>query len=383
MERAAGRDLHFTRDEYAHRLERLRAAMRERGCEAAIIDDPGSLAYLAGFGISGTRYQACLVPLDTDPVMVLRSLDEETFLDHAWFSERVLLADDEDPSAAIAATLRRLGLAQGRVGFELDSGFLTVQRYESLCAALDGAVPCDLSGVVNELRLRKSAQEIAYCRRAAEIADETMARAVAAAGPGVSERGPAALAARSYLELGASDAHVGPVASGSRTGSVHGTLGDHVLERGDILHVELIPEFRGYSARLMRSIAIGDATPSQRRAAEQVVEAQDAQIAAMRPGARACDVDRECRSRVLAAGLRDRFDNVTGYTLGYYGLPSAVRLSDFTRCFLPTADWTLEPEMVFHVYVWGGGVSISESVLVTERGPERLTRTERTLFVRG
>lgn len=145
--------------------------MRERGCEAAIIDDPGSLAYLARFGISGTRYQACLVPLDTDPVMVLRSLDEETFPDHAWFSERVLLADDEDPSAAIAATLRRLGLARGRVGFELDSGFLTVQRYESLCAALDGAVPCDLSGVVNELRLRKSAQEIAYCRRAAEIAD--------------------------------------------------------------------------------------------------------------------------------------------------------------------------------------------------------------------
>lgn len=151
-----------------------------------------------------------------------------------------------------------------------------------------------------------------------------MARAVAAAGPGVSERGPAALAARSYLELGASDAHVGPVASGSRTRSVHGTLGDHVLERGDILHVELIPEFRGYSARLMRSIAIGDATSSQRRAAEQVVEAQDAQIAAMRPGARACDVDRECRSRVLAAGLRDRFDNMTGYTLGYYGLLSAV-----------------------------------------------------------
>ena len=355
MGASAGRDLHFTRGEYAQRLDRLRAAMRERGCEVAIIDDPGSLAYVAGLGISGARYQACLVPLDGDPVMVLRSLDEETFLDHAWFSERVLLADDEDPAAAIAATLRRRGLASGRVGFELDSGFLTVQRYDSLPAALDGATPCDLSGVVNGLRLRKSPQEIPYCRRAAEIADETMRRAVAAAGVGV---------------------------SGSRTGSVHGTLGDHVLERGDILHLELIPEYRGYSARMMRSVAIGDASPSQRRAAEQVIEAQDAQIAAMHPGARACDVDRECRARVLAAGLRDRFDNVTGYTLGYYGLPSAVP-AERLHALLP-AHGGLDA---------GAGHGLPRVRLGRRRehqrvgargnGPERLTRTERTLFVRG
>jgi len=102
----------------------------------------------------------------------------------------------------------------------------------------------------------------------------------------------------------------------------------------------------------------------------------------MRPGALAADVDRIVRRAVLEAGLRDRFDNVTGYTVGFYGTPRSPRASDFTRCFLPESRWLLEPGMTFHVYVFGGGLSISETVLVTEAGPERLTSFERKLFVR-
>jgi Xaa-Pro aminopeptidase len=58
------------------------------------------------------------------------------------------------------------------------------------------------------------------------------------------------------------------------------------------------------------------------------------------------------------------------------------RSSDFTRTFLPTAAWSLEPGMVFHMYTGARGMAFSETVLVTERGPERLTRLERRLFER-
>ena len=37
--------------------------------------------------------------------------------------------------------------------------------------------------------------------------------------------------------------------------------------------------------------------------------------------------------------------------------------------------------MVFHMYTSAKGVSLSETVLVTEDGAERLTRTDRRLFV--
>jgi len=101
----------------------------------------------------------------------------------------------------------------------------------------------------------------------------------------------------------------------------------------------------------------------------------------MKPGAVAADVDRIVRDGVLAAKLRERYENATGYTLGYYA-PWSPRTSDFTRLFVPIATWVLEPGMVFHMYVSAMGLAFSETVLVTEAAAERLTLTERVLFVR-
>jgi Xaa-Pro dipeptidase len=146
--------------------------------------------------------------------------------------------------------------------------------------------------------------------------------------------------------------------------------------------MELVPSVHGYSARLMRPTVIGPPSPEQAETAGRLIAIQDDQIAAMKPGAVARDVDRVCRARVLAAGLRESYDNFTGYTLGYYGATHPPRTSDFTRAFVPTADWVLEPGMVFHMYTGAGGMAFSETVLVSEDGPERLTHLERHLFVR-
>src|SRR5262249_61643344 len=101
-----------------------------------------------------------------------------------------------------------------------------------------------------------------------------------------------------------------------------------------------------------------------------------------KPGAVARDVDHVCRARLLSAGLRESYDNFTASTLGYYGATHPPRTSDFTRAFVPTAAWVLEPAMVFHMYTGARGMAFSETVLVTEGGPDRLTRLERPLFAR-
>jgi Xaa-Pro dipeptidase len=107
---------------------------------------------------------------------------------------------------------------------------------------------------------------------------------------------------------------------------------------------------------------------------------QDRQIAALKPGARAAEVDAILREGVVAAGLRDGYDNITGYTLGLYG-DAGPRTSDFTRILHPGADWRIEAGMVFHIYASAGGAALSESVLVTDTGPELLTHLPRGLLV--
>ena len=371
----------FSREEYARRLAAMRAKMRERDAEIVLVDEAEHLAYLTGFDRSATRYQACAIPLEGEPVMFLRALDEPTFVERSWLTDRITIADWEDSVAVIARELGRRGWAGRRIGLELDSNYLTVRRWQSLTAALPGASFVDFGEVLRDLRLRKSSEEIALLRRAASIADRAMAAAVAAAGEGRNEREAAAAASRTFLELGADTPRIGVITSGSRAASLHGGLGTHRLERGDLLHMELVPQVQGYSARIMRPTAIGAPSAAQVDVARVLVELQDRQLGAMKPGAVAADVDRIVRNGVLSRKLRDRYENATGYTLGYYA-PWSPRTSDFTRLFVPTATWALEPGMVFHMYVSAMGMAFSETVLVTDAGAERLTLAERALFVR-
>jgi len=371
----------FSREEYARRLAAMRAKMRERGADVVLVDEAEHLAYLTGFDRSATRYQACAVPLEGDPVTFLRALDEPSFLERSWLTDRITIADWDDPVAVIVRELDRRGWTDRRIGVELDSNYLTVRRWQSLTAALPAASFVDFGEVLRELRLRKSPEEIELVRRAASIADRAMTAAVAVAGEGRNEREAAAAASRTFLELGADTPRVGVITSGRRAASLHGGLGNHHLERGDLLHMELVPQVHGYSARIMRPTAIGAPSARQRDAARVLLELQDRQLATMKPGVVAADVDRIVRDGVLAAKLRDRYDNATGYTLGYYA-PWSPRTSDFTRLFVPTAMWVLEAGMVFHMYVSALGLAFSETVLVTDAGTERLTQTERILFVR-
>ncbi len=219
-------------------------------------------------------------------------------------------------------------------------------------------------------------------RTAAQILDRTMREVLDAVEPGITCRALLALAARRLLESGADPAHLGYVAAARGANFLHMRPDESALERGDVLHVELVASWQGYEARVMRCVALGAVEPARQRAAEQLAALQDRQIAAMKPGAVAAEVDAVLRQGVIAAGLREDYANITGYTLGYYSR-QPLRSSDFTRCFVPGARWRLEPGMVFHMYTSAQGVSFSETVLVNRDGPERLTKLERRLFVRA
>ena len=129
----------------------------------------------------------------------------------------------------------------------------------------------------------------------------------------------------------------------------------------------------------MRSTVFGEPTAEQYEIAATLVELQDRQLQAIRPSALGRDIDAICRQGVIDAGWRSVYNNVTGYTLGFYPA-STVRSSNFYRAFLPNADWRFEAGMVFHAYVSARGIAFSETVLVTPTGNERLTRLERKLF---
>lgn len=369
----------FGRQEFVARIGRLQQAMGERELDLMLLDDIEILAYFTGYERSISYYRACLVPVSGDPVMVLRSLDTAPFLETSWLADCVGYADTEDAVEVLARVIQEKWGGRAAVGIDFGSHGLTIDAFRRIRTALPNTKFVAMTGIPWELRLIKSPAEIQHLSQAASIADQTMLEITTMARPGMSGRDLSAHAARRYIELGALPGHVGPVTYGKGWGFLHGQLHDTALEPGDILHLELVPRFRGYSARLMRSVVMGQPSPQQQQAARLLIDLQDRQLAAMTPGARACEVDAVLRQGVLQAGLRDSYDNITGYTLGYYS-QQPVRSSDFTRVFSPREDWLLEAGMVFHMYTSAQGLAFSETVHVGTEGARRLTRLDRKLY---
>jgi Xaa-Pro dipeptidase len=129
---------------------------------------------------------------------------------------------------------------------------------------------------------------------------------------------------------------------------------------------------------MMRPVVVGAPSAELTATAGKLIELQDRQIMAMKPGAMARDVDAIMRRGAVDMGLRPTYENVTAYTLGLY--TRTPRTSDFSRVLLPTSDWALEEGMVFHLYATAQGLGFSETVAVLSDGGLRLTRCPRRIL---
>ena len=210
----------FPREEYEDRLRRLRAVMAERAVDALIVDTCEMLDYFTGYAVSENRYRAAVIRPEGNPVMAVRKLDEQPFLNAAWFDERRTFTDAEDPVEVVAEVVGDAA----RVGLDLNSYCMPVKRFRHMARLLGGAEFVDLSDVLMAMRLRKSPAEIEIMRTAAAIADDAMRRAIAAAVPGTSSRRAASVASGAFVEQGADFGRTGPITVGRGWNFMHGRL---------------------------------------------------------------------------------------------------------------------------------------------------------------
>jgi Xaa-Pro dipeptidase len=371
----------FSRDEFERRIRLARTAMEAASVDLLLVDSGELLAWLTGYTVSETMYRAAFLPRDGDAWFTLRALDEAPCREKSWISDVVGFRDTDDAIASVAASIAARGYSRARIGLDTRSYSMSADTFQQLAALLPNASLIPMPGISDSLRWVKSAEEIAMLGQAAVIADKAMAAVAAQATSSMTTRDAAAIAAGVFLREGADTGDVGPIVKATGDHEfLHGIFKTAEIAVGDILHVELIPRVGNYSARMMRPIMVGPPSDELAGAAREIVAIQDRQIAAMKPGALASDVDAVMRDGALRAGLRSSYDNVTGYTLGLY--TRTPRSSDFSRVFLPTSKWQLEEGMVFHMYATAKGLGFSETVAVGREGGARLASTSRRILGR-
>jgi Xaa-Pro dipeptidase len=370
----------FAREEYDARLARVQAALRDKGLDALLAFMPETVTYLTGFFTRGYgTFQLAIIPASGPPTLICRDVEDYYVSATSVFPDRVLWTDSDDPPAvAVAAIRARLGAAPA-LGVELAAWPLSVARWQAISAGLPGARFSDESLLVTDMRFVKSRAEVALQRIAARAAEAGMQAAIEAARPGATEREMAAAICAAMIRAGSDLPGPGVLSSGERAFHLHGGYTDRVLAQGDIVQVETTPNHRHYHARFMRPIRVAQASDADHRIVERLIAIQDAALAAVRPGVPASVPDAIYRDGVLSAGLRETYTNKTFYSVGLMLPPTGGERLEAA----PGATWHFEAGQVFHTYVLAQGFGMSETILVTPDGHERLTRFPRQLFVTG
>lgn len=365
--------LHFAREEFAARRARVLEKMEARKLDALLMFRQESMYYLTGYDTFGyVFFQCLLLRADGGMTLLTRAPDlRQAMLTSTIEDVRIWRdAPDARPSEELRAIVDERDGAK-RLGVEWDAYGLTARNGRALAEAFAGMDLEDASNLVSELRVVKSESELVYVRRAAELADDAMAKAEEAAVPGAFE-GDILAEMQGAVFRGGGDypGNEFIIGSGEQALLCRYFSGRRNLSADDQLTLEFAGAYRHYHAAMMKTLLIGTPTPRHRDMQAVCEEARAGCAEALRPGAALGEVFDAYARAADGAGMRNHRLNACGYSLGALFAPSWM-------------DWPMiyegnrfeaQPGMVFFIHIIladsdaGAAMSAGETYLVTESG---------------
>jgi Xaa-Pro aminopeptidase len=232
--------------------------------------------------------------------------------------------------------------------------------------------------LVERLRLVKDEDELTLMAEGALSGCELFEQILTFIRPGLKEIEVAAELEYQARRLGAEAMSFETiVASGIRSALPHGRATSTPLPRRGFLTLDFGIILGGYCSDMTRTVYLGKPGKKERVAYEAVLEAQEAAIEAVRPGASCWEVDEAARSVLRTAGLAEAFSHSTGHGVGLEIHESPrIGAGQKTR-LLAGMVVTIEPG----IYLSGKfGIRIEDMVAVTRTGCQVLTPAPKALI---
>jgi Xaa-Pro aminopeptidase len=254
----------------------------------------------------------------------------------------------------------------------IESSSMVVSVRDLLAEKLKPVELVSQSGLVEELRSIKDADEIAEIRAAVRQAERGFELMCSLLLKGQTEREAAHELEHGMRRFGALRAAFEPiVAVGDRAALPHYRAGPRRFDESGFALIDwgAVSE-QGYHSDLTRLIVTSKLPPKLHHVYGVVLKAQQAGIAAIRPGVRCQDVDAAARNVIEEAGYAKYFGHGLGHGIGL-DIHELPRLSPISTDELkPGMIVTVEPG----IYLPGvGGVRIEDDILVTRDGAEVLS----------
>jgi Xaa-Pro dipeptidase len=215
----------------------------------------------------------------------------------------------------------------------------------------------------------KSERELARLRRVNEATKAAVRLAAQYVEPGMTEDAIATLVREAQAAAGLSQIWVLAL-TGPNAAFPHGTRNGRPLESGDLILVDTGGALHGYRSDITRTWAVGTPSDAQRKAWDTVLAAQEAALAALKPGVACADVDAAARGVIEEAGYGagyDKFTHRLGHGIGLQVHEEPYLVRGNRLALAPGMTFSNEPG----IYVPGSlGVRLEDIVAVTADGAE-------------
>ena len=380
--------VHFSRGEMRSRRDNTAAALRARGLDGLLMFKQESMYYLTGYDTFGFSMFQCLVMDGDGEVALLTRLPDLRQAEYTSDLVDIRLWHDVEginPAQNLRDLLESKGLACKKLGIELDSYGLKAHYWRMVESTLDGYCELeDASNLVDVLRAVKSPAEIEYARKAAALSDDGWDEAVRLSGVGAFE-GDILAAMQGVVFQGDGD-YAGNefvIGSGPSALLVRYHIGKRHLDDNDQLTLEWSGAYRRYHAAMMRTLLTREAHPDHvdmHRVCEEALLACEDKVRAGNPmgdvylaHARVMDTGGYGAHRMRACG---------------YGMSAIYNpLWVDPPMFYEGNPLIMQPGNIFFLHMilansdTGRAMTLGHSVLVTNDGCERLSRSSLGLVV--
>lgn len=361
---------------FLRRINKVREILEKRGLSALICFNSANQYYLTGSNLG----VATIIPLDDYPIQIVNILERDRAHDSIKVGEIFVISSYPINGEkvfvgklyeAIKHVTEKLNL-KGKIGIEE----LSYSSFNKLKESLKNYELVLASDIIPNLRAIKEDYEIELIKKAIEVSERAMAKAISLCNEGIEECRVAAEVEYFMKSLGCQTAFETIVASGKRSSYPHGFSSLKKIEKGDLVVIDLGAKYHYYCSDMTRTIAI-DPTSKHRELIEKVIEAQEAAIDKIKPGIKLSEVEEEARKVLRKYNLSRFFIHSLGHGVG-------LNVHERPYVSLKSEDvakknmvFTIEPGVYIRGY---GGVRIEDMVVVTERGVKCLTTFEKLLI---
>jgi Xaa-Pro dipeptidase len=371
----------ITADERRGRVEKARRLMAEEKIDALMLCSGMSLVYFTNINWSGgERLFSCVIPARGEPFFVCPAFEEDRAREQIALGPFGGTADvrtwheHESPYQRVAQGLQDRGIRTGRLGVEETVKFVFS---DGVAKAATGITLTSGTPVTAGCRMIKDDHELELMQLASNVTLKAYEAAYRSLKEGMTQNDFARLVSSAHARLGFEGG--AGVQVGEFSALPHGSITPQVVKEGTILLIDGGCNIEGYQSDLSRTFVLGKATDKMKQVFDIERKAQDAALAAAKPGVPCEAVDAAARKVIVDAGYGPDYKYFThrvghGIGMDWHEWPYLVRGN--TTPLRPGMTFSDEPG----IYLRGEfGVRLEDDMVITENGARLFTPQSNSL----